>query len=141
DASRWLLVHADGALQDRGFIYLPRVLQPGDLLVANETRVRRARLHGRVNGGRAVELLAVERREDGDYLCLARPAKHLWPGTLVSFDGEMQATVIAQSGEHAGGRVVRFHADDVDAAIERAGIAPLPPYIHRRLDEPERYQT
>jgi S-adenosylmethionine:tRNA ribosyltransferase-isomerase len=141
DASRLLLVGQDGALSDHRFIELPELLRPGDLLVANETRVRRARLHGRVNGGRAVELLAVERREDGDYLCLARPAKHLSPGTLVSFDGEMQATVIAESGEHAGGRVVRFHADDADAAIERAGVAPLPPYIHRRLDEPERYQT
>lgn len=141
DASRLLLVNADGGLHDHRFVDLPELLRPGDLLVANETRVRRARLQGRVNGWRPVELLAVERREDGDYLCLARPAKHLSPGTLVSFDGEMQATVIAESGEHAGGRVVRFHADDVDAAIERAGIAPLPPYIHRRLDEPERYQT
>ncbi len=94
-----------------------------------------------MNGGRAVELLALERREDGDYLCLARPARHLPAGTRLSLDGEMQATVIARSGEHAGARVVRFHADDVDAAIERAGVAPLPPYIHRRLDEPERYQT
>ena len=141
DASRLLLVETDGSLNDHRFTDLPWLLQPGDLLVANETRVRRARLHGRANGGRAVELLAVELREDGDYLCLARPARHLPPGTHVSLDGDLQATVIAASGEHAGGRVVRFHAQDVDAAIERAGIAPLPPYIHRRLDEPERYQT
>ena len=141
DASRLLLVDADRGLQDRRFTELPDLLRPGDLLVANETRVRRARLHGRVNGGRAVELLAVERRENGDYLCLARPARHLLPGTRVTLDGDVQASVIAESSEHAGGRVVRFHADDVDAAIERAGIAPLPPYIHRRLDEPERYQT
>jgi S-adenosylmethionine:tRNA ribosyltransferase-isomerase len=141
DASRLLLVRPDGSLSDRRFVDLPSLLRPGDLLVANETRVRHARLHGRVNGGRAVELLAVECREDGDYLCLARPAKHLAPGTHVSFDGAIEATVIAESGKHSGGRVVRFHADDVDAAIERAGVAPLPPYIHRRLDEPERYQT
>src|ERR1700674_4673212 len=65
DASRLLLVGQDGALSDHRFIELPELLRPGDLLVANETRVRRARLHGRVNGGRAVELLAVERREGG----------------------------------------------------------------------------
>jgi S-adenosylmethionine:tRNA ribosyltransferase-isomerase len=141
DASRLLLVGQDGALSDHRFVELPELLRPGDLLVANETRVRRARLQGRVNGGRAVELLAVERRQDGDYLCLARPAKHLPPGTSVMLDGDMQATVIGESSEHAGGRVVRFYADDVDAAIERAGVAPLPPYIHLRLDEPERYQT
>ncbi|HWW09687.1 MAG TPA: tRNA preQ1(34) S-adenosylmethionine ribosyltransferase-isomerase QueA [Candidatus Acidoferrales bacterium] len=141
DASRLLLVGQDGAVSDHRFTDLPSLLQPGDLLVANETRVRHARLHGRVNGGRAVELLAVERREDGDYLCLARPSRHLPAGSRVTLGGELQATVIAESGEHAGGRIVRFHADDVDAAIERTGVAPLPPYIHRRLDEPERYQT
>src|ERR1700694_404854 len=73
DASRLLLVETDGSLNDHRFTDLPWLLQPGDLLVANETRVRRARLHGRANGGRAVELLAVELREDGDYLWPAMP--------------------------------------------------------------------
>ena len=136
-----LVVEPDGVLRDQRFADLPELLRKGDLLVANDTRVRHARLHGRTADGRSIELLVVERREEGSYMCLARPAKHVTPGTCVRMDGTLEAHVVAAAEDHAGGRIVRFHGDDVEAAIERIGSAPLPPYIHRRLADPERYQT
>jgi S-adenosylmethionine:tRNA ribosyltransferase-isomerase len=141
DASRLLLVRENGDLEDRRFADLPDLLTPNDLLVANETRVRRARLHGLDGGGRDVELLVLERRAEGSYLCLARPARLAAPGAVIQIGTTLQATVIGPSGAHPGGRWVTFDAEDADAAIEAAGDAPLPPYIHEALADPSRYQT
>jgi S-adenosylmethionine:tRNA ribosyltransferase-isomerase len=141
DASRLLLIHEDGALEDRWFRELPSLLRPNDLLVANETRVRRARLNGVDGDGREVELLVLERRAEGSYLCLAGPARLATPGAIIRIGTDLQATIIGPSGAHPGGRWVTFDAEDADAAIEAAGEAPLPPYIHEALADPSRYQT
>jgi S-adenosylmethionine:tRNA ribosyltransferase-isomerase len=141
DASRLLHVREDGELEDLWFIDLPDLLHDGDLLVVNETRVRRARLRGRDAAGRDVELLVLERGDTGAYLCLARPARLAPPGAVIRVSTELFATVSATSDEHPGGRWVTFGAEDVDAAIEHHGTAPLPPYIHAELRDPERYQT
>ena len=143
DASRLLHVAAAGGLGDHRFAELPSLLRPGDLLVANDTRVRRARLRGTTGGGRAVELLVLAHIEGSTFSCLARPARHLVAGTEVRIDAELRATVTAVAGGHEGERLVRFESahGDVDGAIEAAGEPPLPPYIQRRLEDPERYQT
>lgn len=141
DASRLLHIRDTGDLEDRRFIELPELLRPGDLLVANETRVRNARLHGIDGDGRKVELLVLERRSEGSYLCLAGPARLAAPGAVIRIGDRLQATVIGPSGAHPGGRWVTFDAEDADAAIEAAGDAPLPPYIHETLADPSRYQT
>ncbi|HVC04901.1 MAG TPA: tRNA preQ1(34) S-adenosylmethionine ribosyltransferase-isomerase QueA [Candidatus Acidoferrales bacterium] len=141
DASRLLLIRENGDLEDRWFIELPELLRPGDLLVANETRVRNARLHGIDGDGREVELLVLERRNEGSYLCLAGPARVATPGAVIRIGDHLEATVIGPSGAHPGGRWVTFDAEDADAAIEAAGDAPLPPYIHETLADPSRYQT
>ena len=67
DASRLLHVVSDGGLEDREFRELPALLRPGDLLVVNDTRVRRARLHGLDDAGRDVELLVLAREDSGEY--------------------------------------------------------------------------
>ena len=141
DASRLLHVVPDGRLEDLRFTELPTLLRDGDLLVVNETRVRRARLHGRDSQGRELELLVVSREETGAYRCLARPARLAPVGAVVRFTDDLRATVVEVSTAHRGGRTVTFDAPNADDAIERAGEAPLPPYIHRHLDDPERYQT
>ncbi len=141
DASRLLLIRENGELEDRWFIELPDLLRPGDLLVANETRVRNARLRGVDAHGREVELLVLERRSEGSYLCLAGPARLAAPGAVIRIGEHLHATVIGPSGAHPGGRWVTFDAEDADAAIEAAGDAPLPPYIHEALADPSRYQT
>jgi S-adenosylmethionine:tRNA ribosyltransferase-isomerase len=141
DASRLLHVRADGDLEDLRFTDLPSLLREHDLLVVNETRVRRARLHGRDATGRDVELLVLERGDPGSFLCLARPARLARPGAVIRIAGDLIATVAGESGDHPGGRWVSFDAEDVDAAIERDGTAPLPPYIRAELRDPDRYQT
>lgn len=145
DASRLLVVADDGALEDRAFIELPSLLRPGDLCVVNDTRVRAARLHGRCEGGGTVELLVLG-RHDGDastYLCLARPARRAYEGTCIRVRDDLVAHVITGASEHEGARVVRFVArdGDIDAAIERCGETPLPPYIYESLADRSRYQT
>ncbi len=141
DASRLLHVREDGRLEDRRFTDLPALLRSGDLLVVNDTRVRRARLHGHDAAGRDVELLVLERGAGGSYACLARPARLAAPGAVLRFGADLRATVDAVSDEHPGGRTVTFDTEDADAAIEQAGTAPLPPYIHAELNDPDRYQT
>jgi len=141
DSSRMLHVREDGGLEDLRFTDLPGLLRRGDLVVVNDTRVRRARLHGHDASGRDVELLVLERTAGGTYACLARPARLAAPGAVLRFGTDLQATVIAASGTHPGGRTVSFESDDADLAIERAGTAPLPPYIHAELRDPDRYQT
>ena len=141
DGSRLLHLLPAGGLEDRCFRDLPDLLRPGDLLVVNDTRVRRARLKGVDVSGRDIELLVLAREARGEYQCLARPARLATPGAVVRFGGDLRATVVGVSAMHRGGRTVIFDAEDPDGAIEREGVAPLPPYIHTELQDPERYQT
>lgn len=141
DGSRLLHLLPAGGLEDRCFRDLPDLLRPGDLLVVNDTRVRRARLKGVDVSGRDIELLVLARETRGEYQCLARPARLATPGAVVRFGGDLRATVVGVSAMHRGGRTVIFDAEDPDGAIEREGVAPLPPYIHTELQDPERYQT
>jgi S-adenosylmethionine:tRNA ribosyltransferase-isomerase len=141
DASLLLHLLPSGQPEDRRFTDLPDLLRAGDLLVANDTRVRRARLLGYDVDGRDIELLVLEKSEDGTYECLARPARLATPGTILMVGTDLQATVTGISATHPGGRSVKFDSEDADTAIERNGAAPLPPYIRTQLDDPDRYQT
>ena len=144
DASRLLVVATDGTLRDERFIALPSLLRAGDVCVANDTRVRNARLDGRREDGGRAELLVLERHDGGAFLCLARPARRLRSGARVSFDGTaLTATVIADSSDHPAARLVSFEpaGADLDTTIQRIGSVPTPPYIRRRLADATRYQT
>ncbi len=125
-------------------------LNPGDLLVVNDTRVLRARLAARRASGGAVELLVLEPRGGGLWLCLARPAKRLRPGEILTLEaeGEPELTVRWRPEDPgSGGRLVRFPAACGDAAtiealLERYGSMPLPPYIEpQEARDDSRYQT
>lgn len=143
DASRLLHVRPDGGIDDHVFTDLPGLLRPGDLLVANETRVRHARLHGTDAAGRAVELLLLEHLGGDDYTCLAKPGRRAAPGAELRFGGGLSAAVLAGRGTHPGERRVRLRVagGDVERTVEEAGAAPLPPYIRGFHGDPERYQT
>lgn len=144
DASLLLHLPPGGAPpDDRRFRDLPALLRAGDLLVVNDTRVRAARLRSRTEHGGAVELLVLQNLGDGRYACLVRPGRRFAAGRAIEVGEGMRATVEGEGGGHPGARIVRFESDegDVDAAIERLGTMPLPPYIHTALDDPQRYQT
>jgi S-adenosylmethionine:tRNA ribosyltransferase-isomerase len=137
---------------------LQQELQPGDLLVVNDTRVLRARLQARRPTGGAVELLVLEpwhpqageAAASGQWLCLAKPAKKLSPGDWLEVVADGQPPLAVQvlgSDPETGGRIVQFPAECVDAAaleplLVQYGAIPLPPYIHEHdPSDNERYQT
>jgi len=122
-------------------------LQPGDLLVVNDTRVLKARLKVRRAGGGLSELLVLDPRGEGRWLCLARPAKRMRPGDQLTIEGtEIQLTVL-DGDATSGGRIVQFPADCKDAEtieglLSQCGEVPLPPYINRHdPGDAARYQT
>ena len=126
-------------LSDHTFLDLAYLLEPGDLVVVNETRVRNARIEGvrRGTGGR-VELLFLDRRDDGTWEALARPARRLRPGVAIDL-AEGAIMVIESLGE--GVVVVDLETDDDEALLARIGDVPLPPYFKGHLDDVSRYQT
>ena len=143
DASRLLVVDKEtGAFSDQHFDQIIDQLQPGDALVMNNTRVLPARLYGiKPETGGHVELLLLKNTQGDDWEVLAKPAKRLRVGSQISFgDGRLTATVIEEL-EH-GGRIVRFSYEGIFLEVlESLGEMPLPPYIHEKLADRERYQT
>lgn len=126
-------------MSDHRFLELPQLLRPGDLVVVNETRVRAARLVGtRQKTGGRVELLLLDRRADGVWEAMARPARRLRPGLVIDF-GEMAATVVSEPRQ--GLVEVTLDADDEERAIAGVGSVPLPPYFRGCLPDADRYQT
>lgn len=125
-------------------------LRSGDLLVVNDTRVLRARLRVRRAGGGLAELLVLEPRGQGQWLCLAKPAKKLRPGDQVWLEALEQDTIplkVLAMDQATGGRLIQFPdgCDDavaIEGLLERYGEVPLPPYISRHdADDQTRYQT
>lgn len=143
DASRLLVVDKEtGAFSDQHFDQIIDQLQPGDALVMNNTRVLPARLYGiKPETGGHVELLLLKNTQGDDWEVLAKPAKRLRVGAQISFgDGRLTATVVEEL-EH-GGRIVRFGYEGIFLEVlESLGEMPLPPYIHEKLPDRERYQT
>ena len=143
DASRLLVVDKEtGAFSDQHFDQIIDQLQPGDALVMNNTRVLPARLYGiKPETGGHVELLLLKNTQGDDWEVLAKPAKRLRVGAQISFgDGRLTATVVDEL-DH-GGRIVRFAYEGIFLEVlESLGEMPLPPYIHEKLADRERYQT
>ncbi|MEQ9138763.1 MAG: tRNA preQ1(34) S-adenosylmethionine ribosyltransferase-isomerase QueA [Thalassobaculum sp.] len=143
DSARLLDLSGSG-LADRTVADLPDLLRPGDLLVANDTRVIPARLEGR-RGEARVEVTLHKRDGDRVWRAFARPAKKLRPGDRLTFGGDLAAEVSAK-GE-AGEVELTFDRGGpaLMAALEAHGRMPLPPYIKRRGGEAEHdasdYQT
>ena len=143
DASRLMtLDRATGEIGHRHFYDLLELLQPGDCLVMNNSRVLPARLLGhRVPTGGAVEVLLLKDCGDGVWECLTKPGRKTHTGTELSFgDGELTATVVGEKDD--GNKLVQFHYTGIFLEVlERLGKMPLPPYIKEELADGERYQT
>ena len=146
DASRLLVLDCrTGQTSHRSFRDLPALLARGDLLVANRSRVIPARLLGRRARGGEAEILLLRDRGEGRWEAMVRPGRHLRPGQRVTIDDDLSVVVESEALREDGRRQVRLlsRRRDIDAAVERLGHTPLPPYI-RRADRPadrERYQT
>ncbi len=143
--SRLLVVDCEkGTWEHRRFMDLMEYLREGDVLVFNRSRVRKARLKGKKRGsGGKVEVLLLDEKVEGLWEALARPARRLPEGTVLQLGKSgWEAEVVARLGE---GRVlIRFpHMDRkrVEEVLEEEGEMPLPPYIRKELEEPDRYQT
>ena len=142
DASRLMVLpRQQGACSHRHFFELPSLLRKGDLLVFNDTRVIPARLHGRKKDtGAKVEIFLLKRLDLDRWETLVRPGRKLRPGTEVVFSEDLSATI--EETTEFGGRIVRFRWQGVfEEVLQRLGEVPLPPYIHKQLPDPERYQT
>src|SRR5262245_34683274 len=144
DAARLLVMRRpSGDVEDRVFRDLPDLLDPGDVLVVNDTRVIPARLSGRrADTGGAVEVFLLRGLGGGRWRVLLGPARRMRPGVRIALaEG---ASCVVESVEEGGERVVSFEgAPDVLALAERTGVTPLPPYVRRDADARDRtdYQT
>ena len=125
-------------LEDRSFSELPGMLDAGDLVVLNTTKVRAARLRGtKEETGGAVEVLLLSDRGQGDWDALIRPARKVRPGVRLRF-GSARAVVLERPA--SGRTTLRFDVD-VEALACEIGEVPLPPYITTPLGDPSEYQT
>lgn len=142
DHSRLMVIHRDtGEIEHRHFYDIIDYLNPGDCLVINETKVIPARLYGERPTGGAVEVLLLKQLGPKRWETLVRPGKKLKPGAEVSFgDGRLKCRVMETTD--VGGRIVEFECEgSFEAALDALGEMPLPPYIHEKLQDRDRYQT
>jgi len=137
-ASRLLVLRRSSAtLEDSHFYQLPDFLNPGDLLVINQTKVIPARLHARKTSGGKVELLLLKQREPGLWEALAG-GKGLRKGVRVQLENGPYVDIEEElTGSE---RLIRF-SEPVEQLLPTIGEMPLPPYIHEKLLRPDRYQT
>lgn len=150
-ASSKLLVDRGSAPPQHHQVYdLAELLEPGDLLVVNDTRVLAARLFAKRPTGGRTEVLLLEpdgpasvalASERSDWLALVKPSKKVPPGTELVVDGESDLSITVGEDLGEGRRRVVVESSDLEAALARIGQMPLPPYITETLDDPNRYQT
>ena len=142
-----LVARPNGAMRDFRVCNLPECLEPGDLLVVNDTRVLRARLRGarlREESQAKVEITLLRTLGGGSWRVLAKPLKRLGSGDELVFGEALRATVTGRSDRSA---TLAFNreGEDFQRALQQIGEVPLPPYITRRRDadghDAEQYQT
>jgi S-adenosylmethionine:tRNA ribosyltransferase-isomerase len=156
DSAKLLVVRPDGGLDDRAVSDLPLLLQPGDQLVVNDTRVIAAQLTGRRIGRDTepkIEATLIKRLDGARWQALVKPAKKLAPGDVVRFGnegrvcllGHLDASVEAKGEAGEITLAFSFHGPALDQAIAELGSPPLPPYIASKRAPDERdtadYQT
>jgi len=145
DHSRLMVLHRGrGSIEHRRFFEIVDFLQPGDVLVLNDSRVIPARLRGQREGGGKAEILLLRRLDPSIWEALVKPARKVKAGERIRVTGEEQespgsstSVEVLERGEQ-GLRTIRFAEE---ALLEELGQTPLPPYIHTPLSDPERYQT
>jgi S-adenosylmethionine:tRNA ribosyltransferase-isomerase len=131
-----------GEIKHQSFGHLMDILQSGDTLVLNNTRVIPARLFGiKEETGAKIEVLLLKQGEEDEWEVLVKPGKKVKQGTVLLFgEGLLKATCVAET--EMGGRTLRFTYNGIfHELLDQLGEMPLPPYIKEQLDDPDRYQT
>ncbi len=141
DSSRLLVYNrTTDEVFHRHFRDIGDYLRRGDLLVVNTTKVYPARIFAYTEHGGKVEILLLKRQNLTDWECLVKPGKKCKEGVVLVVNEELKAEIISRTDD--GGRIVRFIFDGVfEDILSRAGEMPLPPYIHEKLKDKDRYQT
>ena len=131
-----------GDVEHRHFTDILEYLHPGDCLVINNTKVIPARLFGVKEDTQAkIEVLLLKRKENDIWETLVKPGKKAKPGTKLVFgDGLLTAEVVDVVEE--GNRLIQFHYDGIfEEILDQLGQMPTPPYIHKKLENKDEYQT
>ncbi|WP_105176226.1 tRNA preQ1(34) S-adenosylmethionine ribosyltransferase-isomerase QueA [Clostridium cagae] len=143
DTSRLMVLDKEtGEISHKNFYDIIDYLNEGDTLVLNNTRVMPARLIGEKEGTSGkIEFLLLKRVEKDRWECLAKPGKSARVGRRFTFgDGKLKAEVVEVKDN--GNRIVEFYYEGIfEEVLDSLGEMPLPPYIHERLEDRERYQT
>ena len=142
DESRLMILNRkEQTIEHRIFKDIIDYLKPGDVLVRNNTKVIPARLYGKKETGAKVEFLLLNNIEDDIWETIVRPGNKLHVGTEVIFgDGILRAKILEVMP--GGTRKVKFQYDGIfNEILDKIGLMPLPPYIHERLEQKDRYQT
>jgi S-adenosylmethionine:tRNA ribosyltransferase-isomerase len=138
DSSRLLVLNRQtGQLEHRIFNQIGEYLNSGELLVLNQTRVIPARIYARKPTGGSVELLLLRKKDDLTWECLVG-GKGMTVGKNVQVENGPSAVIVGMLD--GAERLVKF-AEPIEPYFPKIGNVPLPPYIHEKLDNPERYQT
>ena len=142
DESRLMVLdRKEQTIEHKHFKDIIDYLEPGDVLVRNNTKVIPARLYGKKETGAKVEFLLLNNMEKDIWECIVRPGNKLHIGAKVIFgDGLLKAEVLDTMP--GGTRKVEFHYEGIfNEILDKIGLMPLPPYIHESLKEKDRYQT
>lgn len=141
--SRLLVIEKTaGKIAHRNFTDLLDYLRAGDVVVSNNTRVIPARLYGnKEETGAVIEVVLLKRLDERHWEALVRPGKRVKPGTMIVFQkGLLAARAIETTS--TGERILEFIYEGIfEEKLDILGQMPLPPYIRKKLDDPERYQT
>ena len=142
DESRLMVLEkTTGEIEHKHFYDIIDYLEEGDVLVLNDTKVLPARLHGiKESTGSHIEILMLKELESDSWECLAKPAKRISVGDTIDFGGLLKATCTQVKEE--GIRTFKLSYQGILYEIlDKLGEMPLPPYIHEKLKDKDRYQT
>ena len=143
DASRLMVLDKNtGEIEHKHFTDILDYMNKGDTLVLNDTKVLPARLIGvKEDTGAVIEVLLLKDMQNNVWECLTRPAKRVHIGTIISFgNGELKAKCIFE-GEEGIRKYELIYEGILLEILEKLGTMPLPPYIHEKLEDQDRYNT